>query len=465
MERLSLAQQIAQLEDVAPVDFDPEDIHATGINPDPDLTIAADNSAARAHYVDVGPSSLRKLHESLSDLKYDGAKTSRKLMLDESDDSESDSASEEAETGSHVSEEHLETRTVDHKTGVRRKVDTASTERLSAPEKNDDLSSSLYKTREEDRKKGKAISRQTALWDSLLDARIRLQKSVAAGNRLPYPSPIAANEQVHTHLMKMLEEARLLSNELFEFQEYLVSANESILPPPRKRRRGTECDYSVTDYAEELREASHAASELECAYHSHLVQTLNKWSSKIQAVAPSVLLPSNRNAFSRTTQHIKSAPQLIDETLADHDKVLARTRIYRGKGSRLGVDATDEDGTQEKEDPEVFDDTDFYHQLLRDIIDARGNGPGGNDDWVAVQKEKRAKKRVDTKASKGRKLRYEVHEKIQNFMVPVLTQGSWHDERIDELFASLLGKGFEGAMEEVGETADAALQGGFRVLG
>lgn len=258
----------------------------------------------------------------------------------------------------------------------------------------------------------------------------------------------------------------------------------------------------MADHTEELREVSHAASELECAfvphvsvtgersytcssYHPHLVQTLNKWSSKIQAVTPSVLLPSNRNAFSTTSQHIKSAPQLIDETLADHSKVLARTRIYRGKGGRL---AADEDGTGAKEDPEVFDDTDFYHQLLRDIIDARGNGTGGNDDWMAAQKEKKAKKKVDTKASKGRKLRsvtwtwtcfsahsvlsYEVHEKIQSFMVPVSTQGGWHEEQIDELFASLLGKGFESAMQEAGETADeplheeadAALQG-FRVFG
>lgn len=146
-------------------------------------------------------------------------------------------------------------------------------------------------------------------------------------------------------------------------------------------------------------------SDAQNSYHPQLVQTLNKWSSKIQAVAPSVLLPSNRNAFSRTSQHIKSAPQLIDETLADHGKVLARTIIYRGKGGRLGTSATDEDDTQAKEDREVFDDTDFYHQLLRDIIDARGNGPGGNDDWMAVQKEKKAKKKVDTKASKGRKLR------------------------------------------------------------
>lgn len=177
--------------------------------------------------------------------------------------------------------------------------------------------------------------------------------------------------------------------------------------------------HSVAGLGEELRESSCAASELECvfvpdcllpekisyiciSYHPHLVQTLNKWSSKIQAVAPSVLLPSNRNAFSRMGQPIKSAPQLIDETLADHSKVLARTRIYRGKGSRLGDGTTDKDGSRDKEDAELFDDTDFYHQLLRDIIDGRGNGM---DDWMSVQKEKKAKKKVDTKASKGRKLR------------------------------------------------------------
>ena len=39
---------------------------------------------------------------------------------------------------------------------------------------------------------------------------------------------------------------------------------------------------------------------------------------------------------------------------------------------------------------------------------------------------------------------YEPHEKLQNFMVPVPVRGTWHEEQIDELFASLLGKGFEG---------------------
>ncbi|KAF9221427.1 TRAUB-domain-containing protein [Gyrodon lividus] len=495
MERLSLAQQIAQLEDVAPADFDPEDVQVTGA--DPDDEIVADNSVTREHYIDVGPSVLRKLHDSVSDPKYDGVKTSRKeLMVD--DDSNSDEETEDEELDSqlegdeeeepdshgqdivghepptskgeeeHRSEHEAEVSTMD--ASVTRPRDLDQNE-------NDDLSSALRKTREEDRKKGKAISKQIALWDSLLDGRIRLQKSITAGNRLP-PLPQHANsEEVQASLSRMLDEARLLSDELFDFQESLLSASESIQPPPRKRRRAGEEECSGVDCTAALREASQAASLLECVYHPHLIQTLNKWSSKIQAVAPSVLLPSNRNAFSKSNQHIKSAAQLIDETLADHTKVLGRTRIYRGKGAKLDITVMDDGEDQQKEDPQVFDDTDFYHQLLRDVIDTRGNGSGGNNDWVAVQKQKKAKKKIDTKASKGRKLRYEVHEKIQNFMVPVAVQGGWHEEQIDELFASLLGRGFESAMQEVGEVAtddmeaslqeqvDAALRGGFRVFG
>jgi protein AATF/BFR2 len=141
-------------------------------------------------------------------------------------------------------------------------------------------------------------------------------------------------------------------------------------------------------------------------FHPFLVQTLSKWSSKIQAVAPSVLLPSNRNAFSsKGSQNLKSVVQLIDETLGDSTKLLARTQVRRGKGKRIGapIEAL-EDGSLE-EDPNIFDDTDFYQQLLRDVIDARGNSNGGADDWMAMQKQKKAKKKVDTKASKGRKIR------------------------------------------------------------
>ena len=135
-----------------------------------------------------------------------------------------------------------------------------------------------------------------------------------------------------------------------------------------------------------------------------MVQTLSKWSTKIQAVAPSVLLPSNRGAFLKGSQQVKSAAQLIDETLVDHEKLLARTQISRGKKGRIGASQESVD-VPDVADPDIFDDTDFYQKMLRDIIDARGDSNGG-EDWMILQKQKKAKKKVDTKASKGRKLRF-----------------------------------------------------------
>lgn len=68
--------------------------------------------------------------------------------------------------------------------------------------------------------------------------------------------------------------------------------------------------------------------------------------------------------------------------------------------------------------------------------------------------------------------RYEVHEKLQNFMVPVPARGAWHDEQVDELFASLLGKGFEDVNlstvegnDELLANAEDGIKDGFRIFG
>jgi protein AATF/BFR2 len=95
--------------------------------------------------------------------------------------------------------------------------------------------------------------------------------------------------------------------------------------------------------------------------------------------------------------------QVIDETLVDHPQIVARTQVRRGKSSRIGEAPQNPNG--DEPDVEVFDDTDFYQQLLRDVIDSHGHGVEGVEDWIVTQKQQRVKKKVDTKASKGRKLR------------------------------------------------------------
>lgn len=288
-----------------------------------------------------------------------------------------------------------------------------------------------------------------------MDARIQLQKVITAANKLPngtYLQNVSNHQSAREALDIMFGEAAALSEELFSLQEGLLERNESITAPPRKRRKVDPEQNGSYDHADLLRDLSADASALELSYHAHLVHTLAKWSAKVQAVAPSVLL-GNRTAFNKDDKSKADVVSMVNEIFrTDGSKLLNRTRIRRSKSKRLGpIDVQDRrsdahDGEDdEREDPEVFDDLDFYQQLLRDVIRARGgDGQGGEQDWIAQQKERKAKRKlkVDTKASKGRKLRYEVHAKLQNFMVPVpVSHGGWHDEQIDGLFSSLLGSG------------------------
>jgi len=57
---------------------------------------------------------------------------------------------------------------------------------------------------------------------------------------------------------------------------------------------------------------------------------------------------------------------------------------------------------------------------------------------------------------------------MQNFMGPVPMAGAWHDEQIDELFSSLLGKGFENVVQNSDSTSEIPQNfdlSGFRIFG
>ncbi|CDO73242.1 hypothetical protein BN946_scf185008.g4 [Trametes cinnabarina] len=242
--RKSLKDQLAELSQPAPIDLDPEDALAANdpSHDDPHRWPSAiDDPVAREHYVDVAPSALRKLHDSVNDPKYDGIRTSRKHLYDDRSDHATDDedvadneeqqdgrsvpshsesgtdededeelhspaddtdSQDEDESGSGSEHEH------EHSPSRQDQVNEASTS-LSQIDINSgrapaslrpvtDITSNLRKTHEADKKKGKAVSRQIALWDTLLDARIQLHKAVTAANRLPLnfmvPVPVLVGE-------------------------------------------------------------------------------------------------------------------------------------------------------------------------------------------------------------------------------------------------------------------------------
>lgn len=176
--------------------------------------------------------------------------------------------------------------------------------------------------------------------------------------------------------------------------------------------------------------------------------TLEKWAQKTQPVVVEKSKLDNKSKRSLTSA--------IRDTLStDQERLVNKTR---------GPDGN----------PEIFDDTDFYGMLLKALVDSRmvdGNSVGGEIRWAAAaqrQKQKMRKgKEVDTKASKGRKLRYTVHDRLVGFCAKMEGYDRWREEQIQELFGSLLGQS-NGLKEEDGEMSDAddmVEEGGVRIFG
>lgn len=138
----------------------------------------------------------------------------------------------------------------------------------------------------------------------------------------------------------------------------------------------------------------------------------------------------------------------IENALLSKNEMIRKTQVYRGDFNIYGIDnpkeTVESDGThKEVQLPEIFDDSEFYHQMLRELIEYKTNTGENQSEitqkFIELQKVRsRMKKNVDTRASKGRKIRYIVHNKLVNFMPPKDTS-EWTYEAKTELFTSLFG--------------------------
>lgn len=115
----------------------------------------------------------------------------------------------------------------------------------------------------------------------------------------------------------------------------------------------------------------------------------------------------------------------------DKDRIVKRTQLKRGQYKIVGKEETNKDDEENLKDrhlkdydPEIYDDQDFYNQLLRELIDRKTNNVSDpielSRQAIELQKlRSKNKKKVDTKASKGRKIKFDIHKPLVNFMAPI----------------------------------------------
>lgn len=454
----------------------------------------SDDDHAREHYVSTGKSKLRNDGIQVGS-KYGGKTSSRSDLYGDSDGEDAEEMSEnesrESDEGSEIDDddqqhgsledENLEDDIDEDDNGSA--SDDLSEAGSSASEGSEDESDELDRefgrkydkskvkellSREQkhivgrmsqsvinDALKGYAITHQNKLFDSILNLRMKVQKATTNANLLPVNSSIMkdyATKKSENKIAGAEEACYDLLDTLFGLRKNLMK-KDSVASDEELKKVNNSKKRKLSDYMD-------AASSYDSLLEKYRSSVLTKWSAKIHNTSGSSAITAGK--FKSINQ---SAEQQVRNNLTDMDRLVKKTKLNRrqimplGYESILANQATNEDDSEES-DPdipkqsnsdnkartaeidEIFDDEDFYRTLLNDLIDKKIQSSNATSGLTialkSLQLAQKMKKNVDTKASKGRKLRYNIQEPIANFEVP---RGSWKwdDYQIDEFFASLLG--------------------------
>lgn len=315
------------------------------------------------------------------------------------------------------------------------------------------IAASISQAAKSDAVKGKAVKQQRSTFDSLLNTRIKLQKGLTAMNQLSVAAKDA--DDVDREAVKSAESAALSLWSTLEDLRYTLADAQS--GESKKRKRPS--PVSSTTSSDSLWKRM---TDLESDSVAHRRAILDKWSLKVRGSNT-----SGPNARGKLLGSSSGGQQTITAVL---DAQLASEA-----GERSTKRARKQAANGDQDDEPIYDDTVFYQTLLRELVEQRMSSDSITNGLDALhiqlpsrlslhpvtgmRNDKNKRRAVDTRATKGRKMKYDVHEKLQNFMAPE-DRGTWTSRARDEFFASLLGRTASGLLGEDDEEASAAEESG-----
>lgn len=280
----------------------------------------------------------------------------------------------------------------------------------------------LTRTTPNEVKKAKNVSNQKSIFDFLIGLRISLQPLLTSINSLPPYQSLdkflsSSEEQIqkdYIHIQSSL--SGMLKSILTAHKKLLMKSN---IP-------SSESFDSITiinSIINSIENDSDESIEQLLSFHD----TLGKISEKIVDIwyKKSIVYSnkSNNNLLKISNgSFCENIVRNIEDKFGDYRKNTEKTNNEK----LLGRKRESEDDYQY--DEEIYNDIDFYNKLLREFLLNNENEIDttySNDNRMdltlkaIINKQAKTKKNnVDTKASKNRKIRYDKHEKIINFMVP-----------------------------------------------
>ncbi|XP_020810437.1 protein Aatf [Drosophila serrata] len=274
--------------------------------------------------------------------------------------------------------------------------------------------------------KGLCVQNQLRIWERLLELRINTQKFTSKANQLPAPDTLkklgSENEELQSVLNEAQERSSKLLQQLLSLQSALYQQNSEMRKSVKRKHPSEEAGPPGKRFGGCLENNFQQMT-------SYRNEVLLKWDDRTKLLTPGAGV--KRKSVQEDYDIIKKI-----ESALGHRQVLVE------KSQTIKSNQPDQ---PENEPPKrlthIYDDSDFYHQQLRELIEYKASTSSNMSEitkqFVELQKlRQKMKKKVDTRASKGRKLRYVVHNKLINFMAPNEV-GDWTESSKSELYKSL----------------------------
>ncbi|KAH8244351.1 hypothetical protein KR026_007481 [Drosophila bipectinata] len=277
-------------------------------------------------------------------------------------------------------------------------------------------------------KKGVCVQNQLRIWERLLELRINTQKFTSKANQLPAPETLKSLGNENPELQTVLDEAQERSSKLLQQLLALQSALHQQNSEMRKSVKRKQPDENESSPPKRFGSVLQSNFQQMTGYRNDV---LLKWDDRTKLLTPGAGV--KRKSVQEDYDIIKK----IDSALANREVLVEKSQTPKNNQP--------EHQLQENAPPQrlthIYDDTDFYHQQLRELIEYKASTASNMSEitkqFVELQKlRQKMKKKVDTRASKGRKLRYVVHKKLANFMAPN-EASDWTDSAKSELYKSL----------------------------
>ncbi|KAJ8748754.1 hypothetical protein K2173_011308 [Erythroxylum novogranatense] len=281
-----------------------------------------------------------------------------------------------------------------------------------------DLLKNLKRHKDEDVLKGQAVKNQKALWDKALEFRFLLQKTFSSSNRLPLEpirSSFCESDGVSVAYDDLISSSKKTLDSLLELQEALIEKNPAI--SESSNGKSAQPSKKHPNDSEDIDEEWLRISQTNRRIVGFRDKSLDKWQRKAQVTTGAAAIKNklqafNQNISEQVAAYMRDPSRMVKQMQQRRSAVATFGAIHEINGAAK-VEEANPDG-----DPELLDDSEFYQQLLKEFFETID--PNSTEMAFYALKRLRTKKRkvVDRRASKSRKIRYNVHEKIVNFMAP-----------------------------------------------